>query len=443
MLARPTSSTAACNICNRNVPRCGDTTKNYNTTNLIKHLQRFHSKEHAEFIELKKQSRDGTKQLTLSEIKERSEKFPTNNVKAAKITEKILHYIVLDGQPLSVVGDKGFRLLMNHLKPRYDMVTRKYLSETALPELYSKVCKHVSEEIKDVKSMSFTTDIWSSDVSPVSLLSLTVHWLDVNYVPHSAMLSATNFGGSHTSDAIAAAIKGNLDKWQIPLSKVHVILRDNASNMQKAMDNMGVRSLGCVAHTMQLVVNEGLLSQRSVSDAVASGRHIVAHFKHFPLAYSRLQDIQLEMNMAQKRLKQDVKTRWNSTYFMIESLLEQKRALSAYAADHDLPTTLTANQWSLLKKTKTCLEPFEEFTRKVSSATASAADVIPSVTVLRRLLSTETEADSGIKTMKKTHLEAIDKCFSTVEDEPLYALPRLLDPRYKDRCCPMGIFGLS
>ncbi|XP_016306241.1 zinc finger BED domain-containing protein 4-like [Sinocyclocheilus anshuiensis] len=128
------------------------------------------------------------------------------------------------------------------------------------------------------------------------------------------------------------------------------------------------------------------------------------------------------MNMEPKRLQQDVRTRWNSTYYMIESLLEQKRALSAYAADHDLPTTLTANQWTLLGKTKTCLEPFEEFTRKVCSATASAADVIPSVTVLKRVLSMETEADSGIKTMKKTLLEAIDKRFSTVEDEPLYAL---------------------
>lgn len=61
-----------------------------------------------------------------------------------------------------------------------------------------------------------------------------------------------------------------------------MILKDNASNMRKAMDSMTVRSLGCVAHTMQLVVNEGLLSQRTVSDAVASGRQIVAHFKHFP-----------------------------------------------------------------------------------------------------------------------------------------------------------------
>ena len=114
------------------------------------------------------------------------------------------------------------------------------------------------------------------------------------------MLNAKNFRGSHTSDAIAATLKEMLDKWQIPLDKVHVILRDNASNMRKAMDNMKVRSLGCVAHTLHLVVIKGLLSQRAVSDAVASGRQIVGHFKHSPLAYSRLQDIQLEMNLQAK-----------------------------------------------------------------------------------------------------------------------------------------------
>lgn len=109
------------------------------------------------------------------------------------------------------------------------------------------------------------------------------------------------------------------------------------------------------------------------------------------------------MNIQPKRLQQDV--RWNSTYFMISSLVEQKQALSAYTADHDLPTTLTANQWALLEKAMNCLEPFEEFTRKVSSATSSTADVVPSVTILKCLLSVETEADSGIKTMKKTRLE--------------------------------------
>ncbi len=36
--------------------------------------------------------------------------------------------------------------------------------------------------------------------------------------------------------------------------------------MQKAVDDMGVPSMRCVAHTLQLVMHEGLLSQRSVTD---------------------------------------------------------------------------------------------------------------------------------------------------------------------------------
>ncbi|KAL6463619.1 hypothetical protein MHYP_G00280100 [Metynnis hypsauchen] len=438
-LDTPTSLTATCNICKTNVARGGGSTARYNTTNLIRHLQNYHAKEHGEFLTLTLQSKkqagdDKTKQLTVVDALERREKFPANSMKATKITEKVLEFIVLDAQPISVVEDGGFRRLLEHLEPRYNLPSRKYFSETALPELYKKACGHISEELKDVSAMSFTTDIWSSDVCPMSLLSLTVHWLDRSFAPHSAMLQAKNFHGSHNSDSISTAIKEMLGQWHIPLNKVHVILRDNASNMKKAMDNMRVRSLGCFAHTLQLVINEGLLSQRSVNDAIASSRQIVGHFKHSPLAYSQLHDLQLQMQMQPKHLQQDIKTRWNSTYLMIESLLEQKRVLCAYVADHDLPTTLTANQWALLEKTAAVLAPFEELTRKVSSSTSSTADVIPSVTVLKRILAKEDGADAGIKTMKKTVLQAINKRFSAVEDEPLYALSTLLDPRYKDRC---------
>lgn len=159
---------------------------------------------------------------------------------------------------MSVVEDEGFRHLLEHLEPRYSLPSRKHFSETALPELYKKVCEHMSKEIKDIKAMSFSTDIWSSALSPMSLLSLTVHWLDTSCTPHGAMLQAKNVHGSHTSETISA-IKDILDQWHIPLNKVHVILWDNASNMKKAMDNMGVRSLGCFAHSLQLVVNERLL----------------------------------------------------------------------------------------------------------------------------------------------------------------------------------------
>ncbi|KAJ8256066.1 hypothetical protein COCON_G00199300 [Conger conger] len=191
------------------------------------------------------------------------------------------------------------------------------------------------------------------------------------------------------------------------------------------MTDAGLPSLPCAAHTLQLVVHEGLLSQKSVADAVAVGRKIVGHFMHSDLAYSRLEDIQLQINQPTKRLQQDVQTRWNSTFYMIQSLVEQKRALGIY--EYDLPDNLITSQWTLLEKTASVLGPFEELTRRVSSSDAMAADVIPAITVLRRFLSRETEEDDGIKT-KGTLSAAVMKRFCDVEGNLLYSLATLLDP---------------
>ncbi|KAJ8347384.1 hypothetical protein SKAU_G00287850 [Synaphobranchus kaupii] len=95
--------------------------------------------------------------------------------------------------------------------------------------------------------------------------------------------------------------------------------------------------------------------------------------------------------------------------------------------------TLTVNQWTLMEKTIEVLAPFEELTRVVSAETATAAVVIPAITVLKCVLSREHSTDQGIKTMKSTLLEAVERRFSQVETEPLYSIATLVDPRYKDR----------
>ncbi|XP_041846486.1 zinc finger BED domain-containing protein 4-like isoform X2 [Melanotaenia boesemani] len=118
---------------------------------------------------------------------------------------------------------------------------------------------------------------------------------------------------------------------------------------------------------------------------------------------------------------------------MLQSILEQKRALSVYAADHNLPATVTANQWTLMERTAEVLAPFEELTRDVSKETATAADVIPAITALRRVLSREQTTDQGVRTMKSTLLEAVETCFAEVEKVPVYSIATLVDPRYKDR----------
>ncbi|XP_050959034.1 zinc finger BED domain-containing protein 4 [Labeo rohita] len=356
-----------------------------------------------------------------------------DNPRAVKITQAIIKYIALSDQPLSEVENVGFLCLLHVLEPRYDVPSRRYMTDTELPKLHDSVKKHIHSLLQTSSAFSFTTDIWTSSVSPVSLISLTSQWIDESFTPQRAILHAKQLRGSHTSQAIVHVFEEMLQTWGIPKTLVHVVLRDNAKNMIKAMNDAGLPSLPCVAHTLQLAVHEGLLAQRSIADAIAVGQKIVGHFKHSALAYSRLEDIQGQLNQPIKRLQQDVQTRWNSTYYMLQSLIEQKRVLGVYVSEHELPDCLTAHQWALMEKTVAILAPFEELTKKVSSYDALASDVIPAVTVLVRLLNRKTDEDHGVKTMKATLLAAVKKRFSDVETNPLYFISTILDPRYKDR----------
>lgn len=437
---------AVCNVCAKEIHRGGSLPKNFNTTNLIRHLSD-HGKEYDEYKKLarakaekaeKEKQRAVQKplaQLTVTDSMKRKEPYSNDSKKQKELNTKVMEFICLDHQPLSVVGDAGFKRLVSSLDPRYTLPGRKYFTDVCLPELYMTVYKHIDSLMKDdnIVSISFTSDIWSSSVSPLSMLSLTAQFIDANFELQRVVLHSQEFSGSHTAETIAGAFKAMFLAWGIPQRKVHVILRDNARNMEKAMRDALYPSLPCMAHTLQLAVHEGILAQRTIKDIIAMGRRIVGHFKHSQLSYSKLFAIQKVVNgpdQQPKRLHQDVPTRWNSTVAMLKSLLEQKRALCSYAADYDdLPPLFTGSQWKLVENVITLLEPFEELTNKISKATASAADVIPSVRALIRLLEKTQDTDHGVKTTKDTLLEAVKRRFSTIESEELYTLATILDPR--------------
>lgn len=314
---------AICNTCSRDINRGGTTTRAFNTTNLIRHLKVFHRAEYEEYTKLastkteQKQDKQ-LKQLSVTETLQRHQLYNKDSKKQKEICTKVMEFICLCHQPLSIVESTGFKRLMSYMDPRCNLPSRKYFTDVCLPELYQTVYSHIDTLLKDnVVAISFTSDIWSSSVAPMSMLSLTAQFIDTDFKLHQVVLHCREFAGSHTGEAIAAAFEEMFIAWGIPKEKVHVILRDNARNMEKGMKDADLPSLPCMAHTLQLAVSEGILSQRTISDILAAGRRIVGHFKHSPLAYSRLHALQTKLGQPQKRLQQDVPTRWNSSFYML------------------------------------------------------------------------------------------------------------------------------
>jgi len=148
----------------------------------------------------------------------------------------------------------------------------------------------VSKALSGVLHFSFMTNVWSTCVSNESLLSLTAHWT------HSNMwvLCIQDWGlGAYITDKI----KEILESWSIYSDQVHVIVHDNGSNIMKP-------DLRCFAPSLQLVVHNGVLSQRAVIDILAICMSIVGHFKHSSLVYSKLCEIQQRLSLPQHQLKQ-------------------------------------------------------------------------------------------------------------------------------------------
>ena len=62
---------------------------------------------------------------------------------------------------------------------------------------------------------------------------------------------------SHTVECMAGKYLEMLAEWEITHDRVHLVLRDNAASMAKAMRDASLRSLGCFARMLQLVVQWG------------------------------------------------------------------------------------------------------------------------------------------------------------------------------------------
>ena len=293
----------------------------------------------------------------------------------------------------------------------------------------------LKQEIASAPSFSFTTDIWSTEVSDDSMISLTAHWINDCFVKKEAVLHVKSFPESHTGENICNTFNTMLENWNIEKTSVHLVVRDNASNMVKAFRDGGYSDLGCFAHTLQLVIHDAVFSQRSVSETLSLCRRIVGHFKRFPLACAKLKKIQIQLGLPEHRLKQDVTTRWNSTLYMLKSIQEQKMALGAYSTDsnNDVPQ-LTPNQLDLVSKLITLLTPIEEITQSISSDESTASVIIPFVRALRKHLQTNDENDRGVRTMKTEMLLSLNTRFEVVETEKPLVLATLLDPCFRDKC---------
>lgn len=422
---------AKCKKCQNFVKTGSCLSRNMNTTNLWNHMKLHHISDYQALS--RKCEKSDQNQQTLPGFLEQHRKWANEDARSKKLDELIMEMIAADDQPFSIVEDVGFKRLIQHLEPRYNIKTEKFFRTQKFKEIYTQVEAAVKRLLSGDFVIAFTTDCWSGQTE--SLMSLTAHWITENFERVSVVLNVKPVNSSHTGDYLKNEFFNMLQFWNIDEKRVALILRDGGANIVKAMKLTDYPHLSCMAHTLQLIVNEGLSSQRTVKDILANLKRIAGHFGHSTLAKHRLRNIQVDLGLPQHSIVQCVNTRWNSALQMVKRLTEQRRAINIYCHEYEntkLPT-LTNEQWEIASKIIEILNPVEELTLEFSHTSSSVSCVIPCIQVLKLFLEDKetSDAGSGVKTMIRTMIDDLNKRFSNIEDNKWVVLGCFLDPRFK------------
>ncbi|XP_044140147.1 E3 SUMO-protein ligase ZBED1-like isoform X1 [Bufo gargarizans] len=358
---------------------------------------------------------------------------PTGPIRQSKVDEHLVKMIALDFQPFSIVEDKGFKSFVKALDPSYNLPNRKTLSATVLPQLYNTIKAEMMVRVGKASAVCLTTDCWTSRTT-TSFMAVTCHYVDENFRLLSCLLDCFSFTERHTAKNLATELNKICEEWGIT-NKVVVCTSDNTSNIKAAIRNVGWKHLPCFAHTLNLIVWESL---KNIQETVAKVNNIVEYVNGSTVATERLKATQWQMGLEELRLKQDVATRWNSTYYMLKRFLGMKEAIIATLAlvNPRLPT-LTLEEWDLIKDACEVLKPFEEVTMEISAERyMTASKVILMARGLQKVVQRLRGAISNygpVMEMINALTDEMQKHFYQIEHFQQLAEATLLDPRFKQR----------
>ena len=148
------------------------------------------------------------------------------------------------------------------------------------------------------------------------------------------------------------------ENWDIS-SKVVAIVTDNASNIVAAVKITGWTHVPCFAHTLNLVVSEAIKSDENVSDLKKRCKRTVTFFHQSVKATEKLKEVQCQIKLPEHKLIQEVDTRWNSTFYMFERIVEQHQAITtALCLSNRNYLCLSAADVKLLEESLSVLQPF-------------------------------------------------------------------------------------
>lgn len=295
-----------------------------------------------------------------------------------KMKESMAHWIMMHEHPFSIVEDEGFNLMQKRGMPDWRAISR-VTARNHCVNVYEMEKKKLKALLKNVNKISLTTDCWKSKNQKIEYMVITGHWIDQNWHLQKRILNFVHIPPPRRGLEIANSIWRCLEEWGID-SKVHTISVDNASANDTAIDNLKVYirnkkkllcegklfHVRCCAHILNLIAQDGLSQIKEIIDII---RDSVEYVRRSDARLKVFSEIVKQLNLPDRKLIDDCRTRWNSTYEMLAAAIKFKDVFPRFAdREPHFDICPTDEDWTKVQKVCSVLEVFWVATHIISGS---------------------------------------------------------------------------
>ena len=295
-----------CNLC------FGGSTLAYhgNTSAMKSHLEAKHAAEYRKMLG----ETSGSGQLKASAFFQPAFKqlvgqsgVPLAKARQDFITGKLVQMCVQDCRSMSIVEGAGFKDFCAALNSQYK-VPVKATVKAQLELKYNEKKAELLSQLKD-QDVAFTTDLWTSHGKKV-YITVTYYYINDDWMMRSGVLATQHMPEAHTGLHIAQRIDEIRNEFGIAKENITGVTRDNTTNMDVAMAELGIPDTRWFGHTLQLAIN-AVLNHPEIQACITSCRNVVTHFN---LSTKSTEELRKQVVGKPTALQKDVPTHWNSIY---------------------------------------------------------------------------------------------------------------------------------
>lgn len=376
------------------------------------------------------------------EVERKKKLLESDNFDEDFLRRELACTIITHEYPLSIVDNIGFRRIVQAYQPLFTMDCRNAIESDILGIYDVERVKTMEAIERNQGRVAVTTSMWSASNQKRGCMVITAHFIDDSWKLQSRILRFVYVPCPYTAQVLCDTLMDTFLEWNVD-RKLSTITVDNCSTNEamtplllEKFDPSSMSWSGslfhvrCASHILDFIVKDGL---EVTKDAIAKIRDSVRFWTGTPKREEKFEETVRQLHIpSSKKLSLDCATRWNSTFFMLQTAIEYKDAFSRLEHyDTQFKTLPTEGDWELATDICGILQVFYDVAEFFSGTRYPTANsFFAQICKIKFALSKWDSCENVVmQNMASKMAEKYDKYWENIHG--ILGVATVLDPRYK------------